>query len=677
MFASDAGEEWLADLNPEQRAAATAVPGAPLLVLAGAGSGKTLTLSSRVAWLVASGVTAERILLLTFTRRAARAMVSRTRALLDRAGVASGTVVGGTFHSVAWRLVRLHAEPLGLPSRLSVLDAGDAADLLDLVRHDLGLAETGRRFPRKATLADIYSRTVNAQLPLSETITAQFPWCESYTAEIASVFKAYGERKRRSNVLDLDDLLLYWRALAVHERVGPRLAAMFDHVLVDEYQDVNLLQVEIAEAMCRSHRGLTAVGDDFQAIYGWRAASAGHILEFASRFPDARTVTLERNYRSTQPILDVANAVALQAPRRHPKTLRSMRGDGSLPELTFCRDEAEEAVCVVDRVLREYERGLRLRDQAVLMRTGNHSDALELELARRRIPFVKYGGIRYVEAVHVKDFLALVRIVVNPADEVSWFRVLQLLDGVGPRGARRLVDAVGGASGAELVRRWSTSMEIDDEVRLRGDPLIDAIAAAEAAALPHAQAELLLGCLDPLLRRRYADATARLHDLGLILAQTAAVSSLDDLVTDLALDPPSSSADFAGPPRLEEDYVVLSTIHSAKGLEWEAVHLIHASDGNLPSDMALATSEGLDEERRLFYVALTRARRSLYVYAPVRFFHRPAGDDDANGIGKLSRFLPPDVRELCSVTQRRAPEPDVAGAEIHGQVALAIDDLWS
>jgi DNA helicase II / ATP-dependent DNA helicase PcrA len=395
VFASDRELDWLGELNQQQRGAAVAASDRPLLILAGAGSGKTATLSARVAWLIAQGRAPERILLLTFTRRAAREMLMRTRALLERAGIARGQVVGGTFHAIAWRLARLYAEPLGLPPRLSVLDAGDAADLLDLIREELGYAESGRRFPRKATLADIYSRTVNAQRPLSTVLAEQFPWCEPYGDEIGRIFSRYSRRKREAQALDLDDLLLYWRALATHEVAGVQLAKMFDHLLVDEYQDVNALQVEIVQALRRDNRGLTVVGDDLQAIYGFRAASAEHILGFPTLFPDTSTATLERNYRSTQPILDVANAVAAQAERSHPKQLQSARGDGRRPQLVFCRDEAEEATAVAERVLAEHERGLALREQAVLMRTAHHSDLLELELGRRRIPYVKYGGIRY------------------------------------------------------------------------------------------------------------------------------------------------------------------------------------------------------------------------------------------------------------------------------------------
>ena len=653
--------DWLAGLNERQRQAATAPADRPLLILAGAGSGKTATLAARVAWLIAEGTVPERILLLTFTRRAARELLTRTRGLLERAGIASrGRVVGGTFHSVAWRLVRLYAEPLGLPPRLSVLDAGDGADLLDLVRGELGYAESGKRFPRKGTLADIYSRTVNAQRPLTEILAEQFPWCEPHVDEIGRIFRMYGTRKRESQALDLDDLLLYWRALAAHELAGARLAEMFEHVLVDEYQDVNALQVDIVSALRRERRGLTVVGDDLQAIYGFRAASAEHILSFPMLFADAASATLQENYRSTQPILDVANAVAAQTERRHPKELQSVRGEGSRPQLVFCGDETEEAAEVAERVLADHERGVALRDQAVLMRTAHHSDLLELELGRRGVPYVKYGGIRYLEAAHVKDFLSLVRLVVNPADRVSWFRILQLFDGVGPRVARRIVDAA-------IAGEWASSPAIPETVRADGAALVAALAAGEVEPLRNA--------LAPLVRRRYPDADARLHDLGILADAAASAPSLEQFAAELALDPPQSSADFAGPPKLDEDYLILSTIHSAKGLEWDHVHVIHASDGNLPSDMALTSREGLDEERRLLYVALTRARRALTVYVPVRYFHRPRGVDDASGLGKTSRFLTEDVQTLFDVVRPTEPAT-LVGAEIHDRVTVAVDELW-
>ncbi len=421
---------WLADLNLEQRRAVEHCDG-PLLILAGAGTGKTTTLSARVSFLVGEGVPPERILLLTFTRRAAREMLQRTRAMVAMPAGAGG-VLGGTFHSVAHHFVRRHGSAVGLPGGFGVLDAGDAADLLDLLREEHGHARRERRFPKKSTLLDIYSRTVNAQRPLAEVLAEAFPWCEEHRDEIAALFKAYTARKRVLGVLDLDDLLLYWRALAADDVIGAELEARFEHVLVDEYQDVNGLQVEIVRCLRRQRRGLTAVGDDFQAIYGWRAASARHILDFPDHFPDATVVTLDRNYRSTQPILDTANALSSQADQAFPRRLRAQRAGGVAPELIFCSDESAQASEVCERVLEARERGMDLREQAVLMRTSHDSDLLELELTRRGIPFVKYGGLRYLEAAHVKDLIALFRLADNTADEISWFRVLQLLEGVGP-----------------------------------------------------------------------------------------------------------------------------------------------------------------------------------------------------------------------------------------------------
>ncbi len=373
---ADTGERpWLDELNDEQRAAATHARG-PLLILAGAGTGKTTTLCARVAWLVAEGAAAERILLLTFTRRAAREMLGRARALVP----GSARVLGGTFHSVAHRLVRRHAAALGLPGGFGVLDAADAADVLDLLREEAGHAQSRTRFPRKGTLLDIYSRTVNAQAPLSGVIAEHFPWCEEHRESISALFRAYTARKRALGVIDLDDLLLSWRALARDDVIGPQLAASFDHVLVDEYQDVNGLQVDLVRALGQAGPEITAVGDDFQAIYGFRSASAAHILDFPSHFPGTRVVTLERNYRSTQPVLDAANALAAQASRAFPKRLRADRDGGVRPHVVHVRDEAAQAEEVCTRVLDAREQGSLLRAQAVLMRTSHDSDLLELEL---------------------------------------------------------------------------------------------------------------------------------------------------------------------------------------------------------------------------------------------------------------------------------------------------------
>jgi DNA helicase-2/ATP-dependent DNA helicase PcrA len=689
--AASGAASWLGELNPEQLAAATH-PGGPLLILAGAGTGKTTTLCARVAWLVSEGVAPERIMLLTFTRRAAREMLERTRALVALPGGSRG-VVGGTFHSIAHRFVRTHASSLGLTPGFAVLDAGDAADLIDLIREEHSHAQRRRRFPRKSTLLDIYSRTLNFQRTLSEVVAEAFPWCEEHVEAMAMLFKAYTARKRSLGVLDLDDLLLYWRALAGDEVIGPAIERSIEHVLIDEYQDVNELQVDIVRSLRREHDDLTAVGDDMQSIYGWRSASAEHILAFPSEFPHATLVTLERNYRSTQPILDTANALAAQASRSYPKRLRTEIGLGSRPHLIFCRDESAQGSEVCDRVLEARERGIDLRRQAVLMRTSHDSDLLELELTRRQIPFVKYGGLRYLEAAHVKDLMALFRLVGNPGNELAWFRVLQLLDGVGPVTARRVLDvlvtraaAAGGAPASPKpgeqpdAAAWTEARELlPAAARPGGDTLSAALVAARADGMgAGAQAERLRDALAPLVRARYPDGPVRLHDLDQLVAAARDSSDIGHFAAELALDPPQSSADLAGSPHLDEDYLVLSTIHSAKGLEWEAVHVLALYDGNFPACMSAGSSESIDEERRLLYVAMTRARRELHLYVPVRYYHRPRGIDDAHGYGKPSRFLTEEVQKTCDavrLSDDTSPGLDPARSPPR-KISVSVDSLF-
>jgi DNA helicase II / ATP-dependent DNA helicase PcrA len=543
-----------------------------------------------------------------------------------------------------------------------------------MIREEHGHAQSKRRFPKKSTLLDIYSRTVNAQQPLPGVVAEHFPWCEDHVEAMGSLFKTYTVRKRALGVLDLDDLLLYWRALAGDEVIGRTMEGAFDHLLIDEYQDVNGLQVEIIRALRGECRDVTAVGDDLQAIYGWRAASADHILQFPTHFPDAAVVTLERNYRSTQPILDVSNALAAQATRAFPKQLRSERGESARPDLVFCRDEAAQATEVCDRVLEAREQGMELREQAVLSRTSHDTDLLELELTRRRIPYVKYGGLRYLEAAHVKDFIALLRLADNPADEISWFRLLQLLEGVGPAAARRALDVlVAGADG------WPSARE---ELPARARPRADAVVAAlgETRAEPSAgvRAERLRDALAPLIEARYPDGALRLHDLEQLVASAReSGAELRHFVGELVLDPPQSSGDLAGPPHLDEDYLVLSTVHSAKGLEWQAVHVLALYDGNFPADMAAGSKESIDEERRLLYVAMTRARRQLHLYVPVRYYHRPKGADDAHGYGRPSRFLTDEVQRLCEVV-RPAEQPARLGAPAGKprRITVSVDSLF-
>jgi len=682
MFDDRDARPWLDELNAEQLTAATHA-GGPLLILAGAGTGKTTTLCARVAWLLAEGVPAERILLLTFTRRAAREMVGRVRALAERFVPNAGRVVGGTFHSLAHRMVRLHASALGLGPGFGVLDAGDAADLLDFVRQEQGHASSHRRFPRAQTMLDIYSRTVNAQTPLDEVLAESFPWCGEHREALADTFRAYGARKRSLDLLDLDDLLLYWRALAADEVIGARMADTFDHLLIDEYQDVNGLQVDIVHSLRLTRPGLTVVGDDFQAIYGFRAASARHILEFPEQFPGTTTVTLERNYRSTAPILAVANAVSAQDRLGFPKQLWTEREGGRPPELCFPGDEGEQAAAVCERVLGAREEGMDLRAQAVLFRTGHDSDLLELELTRRGIPFVKYGGLRYLDAAHVKDLIALLRLDDNPADEVSWFRLLQLLDGVGPIRARRVLDALRDtADGPPRLDRWPQAVaHIPEQSLAHATAVLEAL--GDTGATPGAGAgagprvERLSEALVPLIRLRYPDGAMRVADYEHLIAGAREAQDVRHFVSELVLDPPTSSADLAGPPHLDEDYLVLSTVHSAKGLEWDAVHLIAAYDGNFPADMAVTTEEGIAEERRLLYVALTRARRRLHVYVPFRYHHRPSGRDDAHGYGKASRFLTEAVQRLFVASAAAEVLPSAEQAPPARRIEVSMDALFS
>jgi DNA helicase-2/ATP-dependent DNA helicase PcrA len=659
MFDDSATRSFLDQLNAEQRAAAT-YSGETLLILAGAGTGKTTTLCSRAAWLMARGTPAERILLLTFTRRAAGEMVERARTLAERVAPDAGRIVGGTFHSIAHRMIRVHAASLGLDAGFGVLDAGDAADLLDMVRQEEGHAESSRRFPRAGTLLEIYSRTVNAQRPLTEVLAELFPWCEEHQEALAAIFRAYGVRKRALGVLDLDDLLLYWNALLANELIGPLIASGFDHVLVDEYQDVNGLQVEIVRNLRLGYPGLTVVGDDFQAIYGFRSASARHILEFPEQFPGAHVAKLEQNYRSTGPILAVANAVSEQDRDGYRKTLWSDREGGSLPELAFPRDEAQQALEVCERVMAAREEGTELREQAVLYRTNHDPALLEVELIRRGIPFVKYGGLKYLEAAHVKDFIALLRLADNPADELSWLRLMKLLEGVGATRARRVLDALRSGEGAPPeLERWQLAVEhVPPCSREHASSIIAALTATGAGRTDETgvQVERLGEAIAPLIRLHYPDGPVRVSDLDQLVLAARGAQDIRHFVSELVLDPPASSADFAGPPHLDEDYLVLSTAHSAKGLEWDAVHLIAAYDGNFPADMSTGTEEGIAEERRLFYVALTRARRKLHVYVPARYYHRPHGRDDAHGMAQASRFLTETVQGLFRIT---------GGAETH------------
>lgn len=668
-------EDLLADLNAEQRAVAE-FDGGALRVLAGAGTGKTTALSARVARIVADGTPAERVLLLTFTRRAARQMTERSQARLSRAGISAGRVAGGTFHSVAHRTLREHARNLGLPEGFSVLDPSDAGDVMDVVRDEVVRDLTlGRRFPRKSTLLDLYSRAVDTSTPIADVVMTVAPWAGDLAEPIGAVCKQYVARKRALGLLDFDDLLLYWRQALRDERIGRAMSQVYDHVLVDEYQDVNALQVEILQSLRAEDPRLTVVGDDAQAIYSFRASNPEHILEFEQDFPGAQTLCLTVNYRSTQQILDTANAVAQDAPSGFSTRLTAARTEaGAPPRMIRCADEEHQATLVCDDVLAQREQGVALQQQAVLVRAAHHSDRLEIELGRRGIPFVKYGGLRYLEAAHVKDLLAAFRIHDNPRDEIAWFRVLQLLPAVGPTRAQRAVTALGlltDGEDAEVMLRWPLAhAELPSAAREPAEALVRAITTG--------QAEQMRRAMEPLIRANYDNGDERLADLDVLVEAAAALPRLSDVAADHALDPPRSSGDLAGRPVIDEDWLVISTIHSAKGLEWDVVHVIHAADGNIPSDMALNSRDGLEEERRLFYVGLTRARKNLQVWVPVRYHHHSGGD--RHSWAQPSRFLTDGVIDtMAAVTLLRedaAARVDITAIDATSAVDAHLNDLF-
>ena len=672
------------DLDEAQGAAVHHGDG-PLLVLAGAGSGKTRVLAARVGHLLDRGVAPERICLLTFSRRASAEMLSRVGPRAER-------VWGGTFHAVGNRFLRRHGSLVGLDPAFTVLDAGDATELVGLVRTALGLAAErrpgGRRFPSADTIASIASRVVNAQERLSDVVARHAPWCRDDVDAIRDVLVAVTERKRAQHVLDLDDLLLFWRALARAPEAAGVVAGAFDHVLVDEYQDTNALQADILDALCPDGRGLTVVGDDAQAIYGFRAATPRNILDFASLHPGTTVVTLAANHRSTPPIIGAANAVMAAAAPGHAsgKVLTAVRPGVRRPLLRTCYDEAAQAAAVCDAVLGHRDEGVDLRQQAVLFRAGWHADLLELELTRRNVPYVKYGGLRFLEAAHVKDLLALLRLLDNPWDELAWARALRLLDGVGPTTAARLVEALGVRAQADpsaaspLAQLLAAAPAVPAAARAALDELRTALGDCVALGTePAPQVERLRKFLEPIVRHRYDSADARLEDLAQVEAAARRYSTRAALLTDLTLDPPQSTGDLAGPPGLDEEWLTLSTVHSAKGGEWDVVHVIHLADGCFPSDMATGSVEELEEERRLLYVACTRARNVLELSWPQRYHHNRKHPTDNHGWAQPSRFLGPDVRVLCDEDVAGPPltedEPVGVGAAVASVDAL-LDDLW-
>jgi DNA helicase-2/ATP-dependent DNA helicase PcrA len=635
--------DFASELNPEQAAAATHGDG-PLLIIAGAGTGKTRTLVYRVAHLIERGVKAERILLLTFTRRASQEMLSRAERLV---GSNSKRVHGGTFHATAHRLLRRYGPAAGLAKDFTIMDQGDSADLMQLARAQLGYAAKTKRFPKKETLQYVYSRHINTGVAVDDIVRDEYAQFVDYLEDFSKIYADYTRRKQERNLVDYDDLLLFWALmLEASPDLSQKIGGMYDHILVDEYQDTNVLQARILRGMCGAHSNITVVGDDAQSIYSFRGANFRNILDFPKQFAGATTVTLEQNYRSTQPILSVTNTLISRAAERFTKNLWTERTGGETPWLVAARDEQQQTQFVVDRILELHEEGTPLREIAVLFRAGYMSADLEIELTNRKIPFEKWGGLKFLEAAHVKDVLAFLRILENPRDEVSWYRLLLLLPGIGDATARAAIDsmiaaawesaAFGRYAPPPRARAAHTALValLDN---LRSGPAVDEAKVATDIAR-------VRQLYDNILRERYDKVEPRLADLDQLQTIAAGYPDRATFLSALALEPPQATQDLpTGSSREDNDCLVLSTAHSAKGKEWDAVFVIWAVDGWFPSARCLNSEEETEEERRLMYVALTRARNHLSVSYPLNAYSSRRGAEYS--LDQLCRFIDRGVRD--------------------------------
>ncbi len=655
---------YLDKLNDRQREAvehgvglADGAIGGPLLIIAGAGSGKTNTLAHRVAHLIVNGADPRRILLMTFSRRAASEMTRRVQRICrqvlgDKAAIMTDALAwAGTFHGIGARLLRMYAEQIGLGIDFTIHDREDSADLMNIVRHQLGFSKTENRFPTKSTCIAIYSRVVNSETSIGEVLKASYPCAVEWERELKELFAGYVEAKQAQNVMDYDDLLLYWAQMVSDPDLADDVGGRFDYVLVDEYQDTNRLQAAILMSLKPGGRGLTVVGDDAQSIYSFRAATIRNILDFPNEFSPkpADVITLDRNYRSTQPILAAANGVFGLARERYTKNLWNDRASEQRPMLVTVKDEADQAAYIVEQVLANREVGVTLKQQAVLFRSSNHSSGLEIELTRRNVPFVKYGGLKFLDAAHVKDLLAVLRFAQNPRDRVAGFRLLQLLPGVGPQTAGRILDTI--TADPEPLQSLA---EIPPPPKSGDDwpafvTLVSALRKAEAGW--PAEIGTVRMWYEPHLDRIHEDADTRKADLLQLEQIASGYPSRERFLTELTLDPPDATSDQAGVPLLDEDYLILSTIHSAKGQEWRSVFMLNVIDGCIPSDLGTGTTAELEEERRLLYVGMTRARDSLALITPLRFYtYGQNSQGDRYVSASKSRFIPATLLQFFETT---------------------------
>ncbi|MEO7205314.1 MAG: ATP-dependent helicase [Steroidobacteraceae bacterium] len=684
-------------LNPGQRRAATfgtvvpekGVSAGPLLILAGAGTGKTNTLAHRTAHLVLNGTDPSRIMMLTFTRRAAQEMIKRTQTIVaevlsDRGKGGDRSVVSrltwsGTFHSVGSRILRLYAKHLGLDPNFSVLDRSDAADLMDVIRSELGYSGRPKRFPRKDTCLAIYSYRVNTRLSLKQTLEEQFPWCLEWEADLTKLYREYVGRKQKNRGLDFDDLLLYWHVMMQTPALAQSLSKNFDHVLVDEYQDTSSLQGDIIHALKPDGKGITVVGDDAQAIYSFRAAAVENILGFADRYkPKAEIVVLAQNYRSTQQVLDCANALMADGARQHRKTLLGTRQSTQKPFYVALDDAQAQAEYICGKILHTREIGGSLKRHAILFRSSHHSDVLEVELAKKNIPFVKYGGLKFLEAAHVKDMMSVLRWADNPRNAVAGFRVLKLHPGFGPANAKQALEhfETRGFEAKALV-----DYDVPQPIKMdwkRFCALFEKL--ADPATPWPGQVGLVKDWYKPQLERIYDAGWTRMGDLEQLETLAVQQPNRERFLTELTLDPPVASSDQSQGASKDEDYVILSTIHSAKGQEWDIVYVLNVSDGNFPSEFSTGNPEMIEEERRLLYVAMTRARNELHLCAPLKYaVTHQAKNGDAHVYGAKSRFMSDkvlDTLDKISIRTSMGVESLKASETTTVDVVAQLKEMW-
>ena len=617
------------ELNKAQLEAVESING-PYLVIAGAGSGKTRVLVHRVAYLVEQGVRPEQILLLTFTRRAAEEMLRRASLLLDER---CKKISGGTFHSFANMILRKYAKLLEINNNFTILDQADAEDAVNLVRTQLGYHKSEKRFPRKHAILEAISKSVNKSEDIADVLYDEYPQFMEFTEEIKKIRQEYNKYKREKSLLDYDDLLVFLKnLLSKHEDVRASLCAKYKYIMVDEYQDTNKLQAHIACLLAADHANIMVVGDDAQSIYSFRGANFKNIIDFPKIFKDTKIITLEENYRSTQPILNLTNAVIAQAKEKFEKHLYTKKKEGNIPVFLDCPDENSQSRYVADKILELREEGVALNDIAVLFRSGWHSNDLEIELASRNIPFAKYGGGKFVEAAHIKDILSYLRIAYNAQDQVSWLRALLLIPKIGPKSAAKIIEAViGNANDEQLLRKnedLSKLLELLKSVDIQHDT-------------PAKIIEKFLSYYQPLLKIKYDDFNKRLNDLDSLLRIADRYKSTEQFLVDMALEPPERTLVEAGKRDKHDSALTLSTIHSAKGLEWHTVFLIYVAEGHLPSYLSLETDNEIEEERRLFYVAATRAKVNLFLLKP-HIDRSPRSFMDGGGgsvFTQVSRFL--------------------------------------